>query len=161
MLSEKEFLHYIQENKAIIFKVCNAYMDTVSNREDLFQEILLNAWSGIKNFKGRSKFSTWLYSVALNTAITYYKKEQRQHTTSFADSSILAIAEPVTMNDQLYAMNRAISELSRVDKALVVLYLEDFSHKQISEIMGITPNHVAVKMNRIKIKLKDNSKKFL
>lgn len=82
MLSEKEFIHQIQQNQNIIHKVCHTYMDTKADREDLFQEILLNAWKGIKRYKGLSKFSTWLYRVALNTAITFYKKGKKRTTSS-------------------------------------------------------------------------------
>lgn len=137
------------------------YMDTKANREDLFQEILLSAWKGIKNFKGNAKFSTWLYSVALNTAITFFKKEQRQTLLHVPETNTHTNTDINIEDEQLNAMNKAISELSRIDKALVMLYLDDFSHQQIADIMGITVNNVAVKMNRIKVKLKENSNKYL
>jgi RNA polymerase sigma factor (sigma-70 family) len=161
MLSEKEFINAIQENKEIIFKVCYMYMNTKTSREDLFQEILLNAWKGIKNFKGKSKFSTWLYSVALNTAITFLKKEQRHSAVYFPETDTYHFNEPDLKNEQLNAMNKAIEQLSDIDKALVMLYLDDFSYQQIADIMGITANNVAVKMNRVKARLKENSNKYL
>ncbi len=162
MLTEKEFIRAIEENQQIIFKVANMYMDTNIDREDLLQEILLNAWKGIKNFKGESKFSTWLYRVALNTSISFFKKDKRQQTVSaFNSDKILFSDLSETESEQLAAMNKAIAELSKIDKALVLLYLEDYSYQQIAEVMGITTNNVAVKMNRIKIALKENSKKYL
>ena len=160
MLSEKDFITTIERYQQIIFKVCNMYMDTKADREDLFQEILLNAWKGSKNFKGDSKFSTWLYRVALNTAISFFKKEKKIQLALDSANSLLQ----ETSDDQQYqleAMNKAISELSAIDKALVMLYLEDYSHRHIAEIMGITANNVGVKMNRIKTILKESSKKHL
>jgi RNA polymerase sigma factor (sigma-70 family) len=160
MLSEKDFIKTIQQNQQIIFKVCNMYMDTKADREDLFQEILLNAWKGIKNFKGDSKFSTWLYRVALNTAISFFKKDKKQQQ-AFEAGRISYQEGLDNQLEQIEAMNKAISGLSAIDKALVMLYLENYSHQQIAEVMGITANNVGVKMSRIKVVLKENSKKHL
>jgi RNA polymerase sigma factor (sigma-70 family) len=162
MLSEKEFINAVEENRNIIFKVCNMYMNSPAERKDLFQEILLNAWKGIKNYKGDAKFSTWLYRVALNTSITYYKKFQKTKSEQSAEADILVnVEQPGYEDEQVSAMNMAINELSTIEKALVMLYLDDYSHQQIAEIMGITPNLVAVKMNRIKARLRETSKKYL
>ena len=162
MLSEKEFLREIQENQNIIHKVCHTYMDNKPDREDLFQEIVLSAWTGVKRYKGGSKFSTWLYRVALNTAITFYKKRKKKWITYEQRNSLESIGDPGDVGDErLEAMNKAINELSGIDKALVMLYLEEYSYDEIGEIMGITANNVAVKMNRIRAKLKENSKKYL
>jgi len=162
MYSEREFISAIDTNQKIIHKVCNMYMSNAGGREDLFQEIVLNAWKGIKNFKGDSKFSTWLYRVALNTAITFYRKEKRTIETSSLDSP-LEIAPDISASqeDSMNAMYKAIAELSDIDKAIVMLYLEDYSYQEIGDIMGITVNNTAVKMNRIKTKLKESSKKYL
>ncbi len=160
MLSEKDFISIIEQNQQIIFKVCNMYMDTKADREDLFQEILLNAWKGIKNFKGDSKFSTWLYRVALNTAISFFKKDKKQQQV-FVAGGISFQESSDNQLEQIEAMNKAISELSAIDKALVMLYLENHNYQQIAEIMGITANNVGVKMSRIKVVLKENSKKHL
>ena len=162
MLTEKEFIKAIEENQQIIFKVSNMYMDTKADREDLFQEIMLNAWKGIKNFKGESKFSTWLYRVALNTSISFFKKDKKEQKVLAWEKTKLSVPEaPSIETEQLAAMNKAISELSGIDKALVMLYLEDYSYQQIAEVIGITANHVGVKMNRIRVLLKENSKKHL
>ncbi len=160
MLSEKDFIKTIQQNQQIIFKVCNMYMDTKADREDLFQEILLNAWKGIQNFKGDSKFSTWLYRVALNTAISFFKKDKKQQQAFEAGRISYQEGSDIQL-EHIEAMNKAISELSAIDKALVMLYLENYSHQQIAEVMGITANNVGVKMSRIKVVLKENSKKHL
>jgi len=129
------------------------------DREDLFQEILLNAWKGVHNFKGDALFSTWLYRVALNTAVSFYRKERRQvETTPWPPA--LALPDPTegNMQEELDALYHAIAHLSAIDKALVMLYLEEYSYAEIADIMGITANNVAVKMNRIKTRLKTRIK---
>jgi RNA polymerase sigma factor (sigma-70 family) len=152
MLSEIEFLSAIREHEKIIWKVISMYQNNSGDREDLRQEILLNAWKGSKNFRGDAKFSTWLYQVALNTAITFYKKELKQ------DALREVQAEPEqTDQPQIELLDQAINALSRVDKALVMLYLEDYSYAEIATLMGITANNVAVKMNRIKSRLKQKA----
>ncbi|MEO5592941.1 MAG: RNA polymerase sigma factor [Chitinophagaceae bacterium] len=163
MPTGKDFIQSIEQNQKIIYKVCNLYMNNEQDKKDLFQEIILSAWKGFGNFKGDAKFSTWLYRVALNTAITFYRKEKRQvETATYEEYHFNGIAETRLKEDeQLNAMHRAIADLSNIDKGLVMLYLEDYNYQDIGDIMGISPNNVAVKMNRIKIKLKENSKKYL
>lgn len=163
MTGEKDFIQSIEENQKIIHKVCNLYMHNEQDKKDLFQEIVLSAWKGFKNFKGEAKLSTWLYRVALNTAITFYRKEKRQvATASYKEDYAAGLSDiPFNEDEQLTAMHKAIADLSNIDKGLVMLYLEDYSYNDIGEIMGISPNNVAVKMNRIKTKLKENSKKYL
>jgi len=135
-------------------------MDDHTEREDLFQEITLQAWKAFGSFRGDAKFSTWLYRVALNTAITFFRKEKRQpsilSTEIFPEKS--DYNDPV--EEQVKAMYKAISSLSKIDKALVMLYLEDYDYKEIGDMLGITPNNVAVKMNRIKVKLKEETQKL-
>lgn len=133
-------------------------MDRYSDREDLFQEITLQAWKAYGSFRGDARFSTWLYRVALNTAITFFRKEKRRPGLQLTDSlpeQADDTHDPV--EEQLRAMYAAIGELSRIDKALIMLYLEDYSYNEIGEMMGITANNVAVKMNRIKTKLKEKT----
>lgn len=162
MLPEKEFLQNIAEHQRIIHKVCNMYADGAHEREDLFQEILLNAWKGWKNYRGDSKFSTWLYRVALNTSITYFRKESRKPAmTGLPETSELTASADDNDSEQLAALHHAISELSKIDRALVLLYLEEYDHGQIADIMGITANNVAVRLNRIKTKLKETSKRYM
>jgi RNA polymerase sigma-70 factor (ECF subfamily) len=162
MLSEKAFIQALRENQKIIHKVCNLYMQLPQDREDLFQEISLNAWKGVRNFKGESKFSTWLYRVALNTAITFFRKDQRQvETTELKEQFGNADEYEYLQEEQMNAMYKAILTLSKIDMAIVMLYLEDYDYQEIGNIMGISANHVAVKMNRLKIKLKEYSKKYL
>jgi RNA polymerase sigma factor (sigma-70 family) len=135
-------------------------MDKHADREDLFQEITLQAWKAYVNFRGDAKFSTWLYRVALNTAITFFRKEKRApaiYTTDVLPDQNEEAYDPI--EEKVKAMYAAIGNLSKIDKAIVMLYLEDYSYIEIGEMMGITANNVAVKMNRIKIKLKEETQK--
>lgn len=155
--SEKEFLHKLNEHQKIIHKVCNLYMHFPEDKEDLFQEVTLQAWKAYHKFRGDAKFSTWLYRVALNTAITFFRKEKRQ---SFIDSvseipDKQVSSEKDQIEEQTQAMYLAIGELSKINKAIVMLYLEDYSYAEISDIIGITANNIAVKMNRIKGRLRE------
>jgi RNA polymerase sigma factor (sigma-70 family) len=158
-MHEKEFVALLNKHQNIIHKICNVYMDEPADKEDLFQEITLQAWKGINNFRGDAQFSTWLYRVALNTAITFFKKEKKNlliSTEHFQDT----IQEHNPIEEQVQAMYKAIGDLSKIDKALVMLYLEDYSYKQIAETLGMTVTNVGVKMNRIKAKLKEETMKY-
>ncbi|MES2003409.1 MAG: RNA polymerase sigma factor [Bacteroidota bacterium] len=160
MASEKEFITLLNQHQKIVYKVCNLYMDSHADREDLFQEITLQAWKAYGNFRGDAKFSTWLYRVALNTAITFFRKEKRKpdiYSTDTIPDQTEDGYDPT--EEQLKAMYTAIGLLSKIDKAVVMLYLEDYSYQEIGEMMGITANNVAVKMNRIKAKLKEETQK--
>ena len=162
MASEKEFISLLNQHQKIVYKVCNLYMDRHSDREDLFQEITLQAWKANGNFRGDAKFSTWLYRVALNTAITFFRKEKKSPETFSTDILPEQSDEPDTLiEEQVKAMYAAIGDLSKIDKAIIMLYLEDYSYAEIGEMMGITANNVAVKMSRIKIKLKEETQKQL
>ncbi len=159
MAAEKEFIRLLKEHQKIIYKVCNLYMQSHADREDLFQEITLQAWKAYSNFRGDSKFSTWLYRVALNTAITFFRKEKKKIEVNVEELPEATEGSFDQIEEKTKAMYLAIGELSKIDKAIVMLYLEDYTYGQISEVIGITPNNIAVKMNRIKIKLKEQTKK--
>lgn len=158
---EKEFIGLITSNQAIIHRICCMYVDNRTDREDLFQEIVLQSWKSFKSFRGDSRFQTWLYRVGLNTAITYIKRDRKHMDAElqFTQESYCDII--YQENEEILAMYRAIGQLSKIEKALVALYLEDYSYKEIGDTMGMTANHVAVKISRIKEKLKDLSKKQL
>lgn len=158
-MQEREFVALLNKHQNIVHKICTVYMVEPADKEDLFQEITLQAWKGINNFRGDAQFSTWLYRVALNTAITFFKRERKQltsHAEYFPDPPI----EHNLVEEQVQAMHKAISGLSRIDKALVMLYLEDYSYKEIAETLGMTVTNVGVKMNRIKTKLKEETMKY-
>ena len=154
---EKEFLQIIIENQGIIHKVCSIYCDLEEDRRDLFQEILVQLWKSYPSFRSESKFSTWMYRVGLNTAITSFKKDKRQPDKSGVSFENLQLAEEIydtRTEDQIRLLNAAVSQLTGVEKSIILLFLEDKKYEEIAEITGITQNYVRVKMNRIKKKLK-------
>lgn len=154
---EKEFLQIITENQGIIHKVCSVYCDLEEDRRDLFQEILVQLWKSYPSFRSESKFSTWMYRVALNTAITSFKKDKRQPDKSGIPYENLQLAEEMydpREEEQIRMLNKAVSHLSGIEKSIILLFLEDKKYEEIAEITGITQNYVRVKMNRIKKKLK-------
>jgi len=154
---EKEFLHIITENQGIIHKVCSIYCDLEEDRRDLFQEILVQLWKSYPSFRSESKFSTWMYRVALNTAITSFKKEKRQPDKSGISYENLQLADEMydtRTEEQIRMLNKAVHQLSGIEKSIILLFLEDKKYEEIADITGITQNYVRVKMNRIKKKLK-------
>jgi RNA polymerase sigma-70 factor (ECF subfamily) len=156
---EKDFIDLLNKNQRIIYKICNLYMDNAVDKEDLFQEITLQAWKSFGSFRGDAQFSTWLYRIALNTAITFFRKEKRKIPVLNTETLPELTDEQNDIENRIKAMYQAIGDLSKIDKALVMLYLEDYSYIEIGDILGITPNNVAVKMNRIKLKLKEQTQK--
>jgi RNA polymerase sigma-70 factor (ECF subfamily) len=154
---EKEFLQFITENQGIIHKVCSIYCDLEEDRRDLFQEILVQLWKSYPSFRSESKFSTWMYRVALNTAITSFKKDKRQPDKTGVSYENLQLAEELYdsgTEEQIKMLNQAVSQLTGIEKSIILLFLEDKKYEEIAEITGITQNYVRVKMNRIKKKLK-------
>ena len=156
--TELEFSELIEKNQGIIHKVCRLYTNQEEDAQDLFQEILLQLWKSYKSFKGNSKFSTWMYRVALNTAITLFRKSTKSVNTQELDSSLYKMSEDTEYSEREEQINQlytAIKKLSEIERALVLLYLEDLPYKDIAETLGITEVNARVKMNRAKIKLKE------
>ncbi|MBN1985869.1 MAG: sigma-70 family RNA polymerase sigma factor [Prolixibacteraceae bacterium] len=154
---EKEFLQIIQKNQGIIHKVCNIYCDQEEDRNDLFQEIVAQLWKSFPSFRNDSKFSTWMYRVALNTAITSFKKDKRrpdQSSLSYDNFQIADEKYDTETEENIKQLHHAVTRLTGVEKSIVLLYLENKKYEEIAEITGITQNYVRVKMNRIKKKLK-------
>lgn len=155
---EQDFLREIEKHKGIIFKISKMYMDEKEDRDDLFQEITYQVWKAYPKFKGESEFSTWLYRIALNTAIIFLKNEKRRSfigNEDFSEYKIIQEEFDHEKEEKLNAMYKAIHQLNSIDKAFIFYYLEDFSGKQIAEQMGISEGNVRVKMSRAKNKLKD------
>ncbi len=153
---EHKFVTDLERHQNIIHKVCKLYTNNQDAHNDLFQEITIQLWRAYPKFRGDAKFSTWMYRVALNTAITLYRKSKRTIQTQDFDSVLFKIEATEyddTEEEQLRQMYKAIRRLSDIEKALVFLYLEDKSYKEISETMGITEVNARVKMNRVKTKL--------
>lgn len=154
---EHQFVSKLEKNQNIVHKICRMYTNDQESHNDLFQEITIQLWKAYPKFRGDAKFSTWMYRVALNTAITLYRKSKRDiRTQNYDDVSFKIKAHEYNdeTEQQLKLMYRAVKELNDIDKALVFLYLEDQSYKEISETLGISEVNARVKMNRIKKALK-------
>lgn len=152
-----DFLAIIEANKRIIYKICHAYCQNDSDREDLAQEITYQLWKSWGSFNSSYKLSTWMYRIALNVAISFYRKERKAITTLFLGDQLIEIAdEPLEENleSAIQALQQFISELKELDRAIMLLYLEEKSHKEIAEIIGISTSNVATKISRIKEQLK-------
>lgn len=157
-LQQREFLEKIKKHKGIIYKISKMYMDDQSDREDLFQEITYQVWKAYPGFKGESEFSTWLYRIALNTAIMFLRSEKRRSfitNDDFSDYRIKDEEYDDEKEEKLSKMYSAINKLNPIDKAFIFYYLENFSGKEIAQQMGISEGNVRVKMNRAKNKLKE------
>src|SRR6478736_1248274 len=153
---EKEFIHMINTHRGIIYKVCHLYDPDKVYREDLFQEIVLQLWKSFPNFRNESLSSTWMYRVALNTAISHFRKQvKKPERLSLSDEEFIIpdLSAFPDENENVRVLNEAIQHLSRIEKAIVILHLEEKDYSEISDIMGITVNNVGVKLNRIKAKL--------
>jgi RNA polymerase sigma-70 factor (ECF subfamily) len=154
-MDETQFLILINEYQGIIHKICRLYRDVREDREDLFQEITFQLWKSRQSFKNNSKISTWIYRIALNTAIATFRKkkqdiEYRSNLPEFAEEQL--DEELALRQEQLFS---ALKQLDDGDKAIITLYLEDLSYQQIASIIGISENYVGVKLNRIKIKIQN------
>ena len=155
---EHSFVTQLETNQNIVHKICRLYTNNQDAHNDLFQEITIQLWKAFPKFRGDSKFSTWMYRVALNTAITLYRKSKRRvRTQDFESVSFKISSDPYdnTVEEQLKVMYAAVKGLNDIDKALVFLYLENKSYREISETLGITEVNSRVKMNRIKEKLRN------
>lgn len=154
---EHSFVEQLQKHQNIVHKVCRLYSNNQDAHNDLFQEITIQLWRAYPKFRGDSKFSTWMYRVGLNTAITLYRKSKRSIKTSDFDAyqfKIKAEKYDSTEEEQLKLLYQAVHQLNDIEKALVLLYLEDKGYREISETLGITEVNARVKMNRVKKKLK-------
>jgi RNA polymerase sigma-70 factor (ECF subfamily) len=161
---EKEFIELINKHQGILQKICNIYFYRNPFKEDYYQEILIRLWKSYPSFKNQSSFSTWLYRVALNTAIDIIRKLNIRPIHSELSKFEYNIPDPEHniesyKKDKLYL---AINHLSDMEKAIIILYLDDYSYKEIAEIIGISESNTGVKINRIKnqlIKILENGQK--
>lgn len=152
---EKEFFKQVNASQGILQKICNIYFYRNPYKEDYYQEIIIRLWKAYPSFKSQSSFSTWLYKVALNTAIDILRKqsirpvhvELTEYEYSQPDDSYHLKSEN---KDKLYW---AIHHLTEIEKAIILLYLESYEYKEISVIIGISESNIGVKINRIKNKL--------
>lgn len=159
--AEQEFLQLVNKNQGIIRKVCHLYGRNDADKDDLYQEIVIQLWKSFGSFRGEAKFSTWMYRIALNTAISNLRKQSRKVALSFPEFIPVELAdtdEEKIKEEKLKEMYAAISRLTEVEKAIVMLYLEDKTYDEMEEILGISSGTLRVKMNRIKEKLRTLTK---
>jgi RNA polymerase sigma factor (sigma-70 family) len=152
---ENAFLIDIQNNQNIIYKVCNLYRDSREDQEDLFQEIVYQLWKSYSGFKGESKLSSWIYRIALNTAIAVYRKPKLNITYPDELPEQIQYSAATNSSENEERLFSALRILTDAEKAVISLYLEDFSYQEIATITGLTESNVGVRLNRIKNKLKE------
>jgi RNA polymerase sigma factor (sigma-70 family) len=159
--NEKEFLALIDKHKGLLHKVSRMYMDEPEDQEDLFQEIVLQLWKSYGTFRGESQISTWMYRVAVNSALTFFKKEKKKpdNTRLHPEMDVKDDTDDMHRETQLDYFYKAVHLLNPVEKALIFLFLEGQSHKEIGSNLGITEVNARVKLNRTKDKLQDIIKK--
>ncbi len=152
-----QFLDVLEKNIGIILKIARVYTKVHQDREDLINDITLELWKSFKKFNGKSKISTWIYRVALNTAMNYKRKKKKDSLFSFTNDfkaetqNWLNEQEDSEQSDILY---ECIDELNELNKAIILLYLDGNSHEDISEITGISKTNVGTRMSRIKEQIK-------
>jgi RNA polymerase sigma factor (sigma-70 family) len=152
---EKEFVSRINENIGIAHKVANVYVDDLNDREDIFQEMMFQLWKGYGSFDGRSKFSTWMYRVCLNTALTFRRKSKNRKTEPLSPVHDIASQPDRDKEEKISYLYKAIGTLSSVNKAIILLYLEDMSYDEIASITGLSKANVGVRLVRIKKDLEE------
>lgn len=152
---KERFMELLHDNQGIVHKICNLYFMDRVEKEDYYQELIIQLWKAFPTYNEKAKFSTWMYRVCINAAIDIKRKEKRQLkyvklSEANASASDLADNTANTNQEKLYA---AINKLSDVDRAIITLYLDEYSYQEIAEIIGISENYTGVKINRIKTRI--------
>ena len=156
-MSKDFYTQFILPYAGIIIKICRAYTDTEEDFQDYYQEVCLQLWKSRENFKGDSKWSTWVFRISLNVSLSLLKKDKKVNKKSveLQDLATVAPQDLHPFNDEsLKLLYISIKKLSELDRAIILLYLEENSYQEIAEIMGLSPNNIGVKITRIKKKLK-------
>jgi len=162
--NKDQFIAIISENKKLIYKVCNSYCRDADDRKDLVQEVIIRLWQAFGNYNPDYKLSTWMYRIALNTAISHYRlgKRRNQSTISLSESLIdIADDNPeIALDENVKQLYQFINQLDELNRALMILYLDDNSYREIAEILGITETNVATRISRVKQQLKQQFAKI-
>lgn len=156
------FKQVLDENKDRIFRICSAYERNSDDRDDLYQEILINIWKNLDKFEGRSAISTWIYRIAVNTSLMHVKKESKrnsiktelnENTPDITESSAEEREEKIITGSKIEILYECINRLGSLDKLIISMVLEDLSYKEIADVTGLTVNNTGVRINRIKKEL--------
>ncbi len=150
---EQLFLSTIESNKQIIYKVCYMYAVDDDHFKDLYQEVLINLWQGLGEFRGDSQISTWIYRTSINTCVTFYRKDRKMGVRQPIEDLVDIPGDDGERLQLLKEMYRLVSRLNRIEKAIILMWLDEKSYEEISEITGLTRNNVASRLRRIKAKL--------
>ena len=151
-MTDQAYVQKIEEHKGIILKVVNLYADDLEDRKDLYQEIVLQSYSAYSRFQGDSKFSTWLYRISLNVALTFLNKRKKATTIKERTVNETAI-EPKELSERADFLYRAIKQLPEIDRSIIMLHLDGFDNTEISEMTGLSKTNTNVKLHRIKQQL--------
>lgn len=157
LAEESNFVSVINQHQGLIHKVCLMYETDPEARNDLFQEIVLQLWRSFPSFRGEAKLTTWMYRIALNTAISGLRKQNRKLKTEDIDEKHFNISDPSTAEEREEAFQRlqwAIRQLSEIERAMIMMALDEVPYDEIAETIGITQNNVRVRMNRIRERLR-------
>jgi len=152
-IDKNKFTGLLEENKGIIHKISMLYTNNPVDKEDLFQDICFQLWKSYSTYRNESRFSTWLYRVALNTAISQVRKKKKTVFVTETFSDQIYDSNSFYQEEQVRQLFKAISQLNKIDRAIIMLWLEEKHYEEISDILGITKSNVSVKLVRIKKKL--------
>lgn len=151
---EIEFTRIVQENKGTIYTVCYMFSKDTDEVNDMFQDTLINLWKGYDSFRNDSKVSTWIYRVAMNTCISADRKKKSRKDTIPLTMDVNLYEDNDTDSRQVQMLHSRINRLGMIDRAIVLMWLEDMTYDEIAAVIGITPQNVGVKIHRIKEQLK-------
>jgi RNA polymerase sigma-70 factor (ECF subfamily) len=159
-MNPNDLLQRIHDNKGILYKISNSYCRNAGDREDLMQEMVYQLWRSGQRFDETQKFSTWMYRIALNVAISFYRKANRSGVTVALDAEAHFTDDgpDEVLEERIGVLQQFVRELNELDKALMILYLEERPYREIAEILGISETNVATKLSRIKGRLKQELK---
>lgn len=156
MDKQKKFKEFIEEHTGIISKICNAYTNNQVEFEDYYQEVTLQLWRSYDSFRGDAKLSTWVYRITLNVCLSQIRKKKRNiQTTTLENIQVASDNEGNEKEEKISMLYRSIKQLKEAERALILLYLDDKSYKEIADILGLTVTNVGAKVNRVKTKLKN------
>jgi RNA polymerase sigma factor (sigma-70 family) len=156
-ITDDQFSSLVEEHKGIIYKIANSYCRNAEDRKDLIQEIVVHLWKSHGRYDDRFKLSTWIYRIALNVAISAYRREKKRtdRVSPLEEIIIEPAAESEPPDPKIATLHRIIDQLDELNRALMILYLDDNSYRDIAGILGLTETNVATKINRLKLKIKE------